>query len=129
VKEKIVSAIVTLGLLLAVFACGGLQKPVSVEGRQNVVHMTTSDFKFEPNNISTRVGDTITFRIENTSGSTHNFTLVDPEGNTMQSIDIPPKQSVDVTATFSKAGTYKFHCNKTGHSQLGMKGQVVALKD
>ena len=128
-KEKIVFAIGTLGLLLLLSACGSLQKPVSVEGRQNVVHMSASDFKFEPNNMSTRVGDTITFRIENTSGSTHNFTLVDPEGNTMQSIDIPPKQSVDVTATFSKAGTYRFYCNKTGHSQLGMKGQVVALED
>ncbi|HME44127.1 MAG TPA: cupredoxin domain-containing protein [Syntrophorhabdales bacterium] len=128
-KEKMVFAIVTLGLLLLLSTCGGLQKPVSVEGRQNVVHMSASDFKFEPNNISTRVGDTITFRIENTSGSMHNFTLVDPEGNTMQGIDILPKQSVDVTATFSKAGTYKFHCNKTGHSQLGMKGQVVALED
>ena len=128
-KEKIVFAIGTLGLLLLLSACGSLQKPVSVEGRQNVVHMSASDFKFEPNNMSTRVGDTITFRIENTSGSMHNFTLVDPEGNTMQSIDIPPKQSVDVTATLSKAGIYKFYCNKTGHSQLGMKGQVVALED
>ncbi len=88
--------------------------------------MTARDFKFEPNNIVTRTGDTITIVIENTSGTTHNFTLKDVEGNTMRNIDIPAKESITVTVTFTKPGTYRFECNKVGHSTLGMKGQIVA---
>ena len=125
-KKNMSLAISVLGPILLVFACSHLQKPVAVEDRQNAIEMTASDFKFEPNNIVTKAGNTITFRIQNTSGTTHNFTLTDPEGDITQNVDIPSKQSIEVTATFSKPGTYQFHCNKIGHSELGMKGQVVA---
>jgi len=64
--------------------------------------MTASDFKFEPNNITARVGTAITFRINNTSGITHNFTLKDPDGENMKSIDIPARESVEVHAAFAK---------------------------
>jgi plastocyanin len=122
----LIFVIAAFGLALVVSACARLQKPVVIEDGHNVFQMTAGDFKFEPNNITTKAGDSITFRIQNTSDSTHNFTLTDPEGNSMQNVDIPPKQSIKVTATFSKPGIYKFHCNKPGHSALGMTGQVVA---
>ena len=124
-KQKIFFAAVC-GLIGMLTACGSLQNQVRIEGREAIVPMTASDFKFQPNNIATRTGETITFRIQNTSGTTHNFTLKEPDGTTIRNVDIPPGQSVDVTVTFSKAGTYPFDCNKTGHATLGMKGQVVA---
>jgi plastocyanin len=125
-KKRSLFVLAGFSLLIIVSACAHLQAPISAEEGRNVVEMTVSDFKFEPNNITARPGATITFRIHNVSGTTHNFTLKDPDGSMMQNVDIPPKGSVDVKATFSKAGTYTFHCNKTGHSELGMKGQVVA---
>jgi plastocyanin len=121
--------LIGLPLLVLLAACAHLQAPVSVEQKGGVIEMTASDFKFEPNNIAARTGDTITFRIHNVTGATHNFTLKSPDSSVMQSVDIPPKGSVDVKAAFSKAGTYHFYCNKTGHSELGMKGQVVAAGD
>jgi plastocyanin len=125
-KKRMLLFVAALGLALLLASCTHLQSPVAAGEKQNVVEMTASDFKFQPNNITTRTGDAITFKIRNTSGSTHNFTLTDPDGNPLRNVDISPGQSVDVTITFSKPGTYTFHCNRIGHSELGMKGQVVA---
>ncbi len=125
-KEKNIGRIVVIGMLLLISACASLQEPLSAERAENTIRMTATNFKFQPNNIMTRVGDTITFAIKNTSGTTHNFSLMDPTGNTIRNIDIPAGESVDVTVTFSKAGIYPFQCNKTGHSTLGMKGRVTA---
>ncbi len=116
-------------LVILIAACTHLQPPISAEEGRGVVEMTAGNFKFEPNNITARTGATITFRIQDLSGTTHNFTLKDPDGSIMQSVDIPPNGAVRVKATFSKAGTYQFYCNKAGHSELGMKGQVVTTND
>ncbi len=128
-KKRILLFVAALGLTLLLASCTHLQSPVAADEKQNVIQMTASDFKFQPNNITTRTGDAITLKIQNTSGSTHNFTLTDPDDNPLRNVDISPGQSVEVTITFSKPGTYKFHCNKTGHSGLGMKGQVVASEN
>ncbi len=125
-KSAAVCLVFGMGLLLLLGSCSRLQKPVSAEGSQETIQMTAGDFKFQPNNITTRAGNTLTFRIQNVSGTAHNFTLKSPDGKTMQSVDIPARQSVEVKATFAQPGTYKFDCNKPGHSELGMKGQVVA---
>ncbi len=117
---------VALVILALVPACARLQTPIAAEQRQNVIPMTASDFKFQPNNIETSAGNTIKFQIQNTSGASHNFTIKDPDGKTLQNVDIPVKKSVEVDVTFEKPGTYKFYCGKAGHSELGMQGQVVA---
>ncbi len=125
-KVVVAGSVFVVAVLLLVNACWRLQKPVSVEGAGQTVPMTASDFTFQPNNITTRAGSTLTFRIQNTSGTAHNFTLKNPDGTTMQSVDIPAKQTVEVKAVFPEPGSYKFDCNKPGHAALGMKGQVVA---
>jgi plastocyanin len=119
------STVIVLAAVISLCACTHMQAPVSAESAGRVIDMTASDFKFEPNNITARVGTAITFRINNTSGITHNFTLKGPDGENMKSIDIPARESVEVHAAFAKPGTYKFKCDKTGHSELGMQGQVV----
>lgn len=124
-KPRNLSIIVIFAVLISVWACTHLQPPVSAESTGKVIEMTASDFKFEPNNITARTGASLTFKIKNVSGTTHNFTLKDPDGKTMKSVDLPPRQTVELSAAFAKPGTYKFTCNKTGHTELGMKGQVV----
>ncbi len=124
-KKGLVACCAFVVVLFLMNACGRLQKPVSAEGAGETIQMTASDFKFQPNNITTRAGNTVTFRIRNMTGTTHNFTLRSPDGKTMQSVDLPAKQTVEVKAAFPQPGTYKFDCNKPGHSELGMKGQVV----
>ncbi len=124
-KKKGVLIMVALGFAVLISSCAHLQTPVRVEGGRNLVEMTARAFKFQPNNVATGAGESILFRIQNVTGTSHNFTLKDPEGGTIQSVDIPGKQSVDIRATFPRTGVYKFYCAKIGHSELGMKGQVV----
>lgn len=124
--RKTIPGIVYICLFLVSFAaCARLQKPVDVHHSGRVILMTASDFKFEPNNITTRAGNSLTFSIMNVSPNSHNFTLTDPDGKIMKDVDIARQQSVQVDADFPVPGTYKFFCDKTGHSELGMKGQVV----
>ena len=115
-----------LALIVSLWACSHLQTPVIAEGQETTIEMTAGNFKFEPNNITTRTGSKLTFNIKNISGTLHNFTLKDPNGVIIQNIDIPPEQSVQVKIAFPQSGSYTFYCNKTGHTGLGMKGQVVA---
>ena len=114
-----------IALVVSLWACSHLQTPVSAEGQETTIEMTAGNFKFEPNNITTRTGNKLTFNIKNISGTLHNFTLKDPNGVIMQNIDIPPEKSVQIKIAFPQPGNYTFHCNKTGHTGLGMKGQVV----
>ena len=92
-----------LALIVSLWACSHLQTPVSAEGQETTIEMTAGNFKFEPNNITTRTGSKLTFNIKNISGTLHNFTLKDPNGVIIQNIDIPPEQSVQVKIAFPES--------------------------
>jgi len=118
-----------LVLILTVLfsACAGLQTQVTVDhSRKKVrtVSMKASNFNFEPNNILTYRGDTIKFEVENIGSSEHNFTIADPTGNVLQSVDIPAGKTVNIAVNFSETGIYHFHCDEFLHSFFGMKGQI-----
>lgn len=125
--KRYVTLLLVAGLALTCLSfCSRLQKPVAVESKkENVIAMKADDYKFEPNNLQTRQGDTITFKIENVSGKTHNFTIKDPQGKTVKNVDLPSKQTIEVTVPFTQTGKYDFHCDKPLHSSFGMKGQVT----
>jgi plastocyanin len=119
-----VTVVSILSFLFA--ACAGLQRQVTVDHATHprTVTMKASNFKFEPNNILTYRGDTINFKVENVSDSEHNFTIADPAGDVLQSVDIPAEKTVDISVTFSEAGIYHFHCDEFMHSFFGMRGLV-----
>ena len=117
-------------LTLLFSACAGLQRQVTVDHSRKgrTVTMKASNFKFEPNNILTYRGDRIKFEVENVSSSEHNFTITDPAGNVLQSVDIPAGKTVDIAVNFSETGIYHFHCDEFLHSFFGMKGQVEVVE-
>ncbi len=106
-------------------ACAARQPLVTVgPGKGQAVAITASDFKFVPNNIKAYKGDVLLLKIENTSGTGHNFTIKDPGGNTLQSVPLPSKETVTVKVELADSGTYEFYCDKPLHSTLGMKGWI-----
>ena len=115
-----------IGVILAVAACASQQPQVTLGQAKGEVtlEMKASDFKFEPNNVKAYKGDVIVFRIENTSGSGHNFTITDPKGNTLQSVSLPSKETTTAKVPLAEAGTYGFYCDKPMHSGFGMKGSI-----
>jgi plastocyanin len=94
---------------------------------EKILAVKASSFKFEPNNIKAYTGDVILLRIENVSGSSHNFTINNPQGQLIQSSDLPAGKVTDVRVTLPEKGIYDFYCNKPFHSAFGMKGRIEAV--
>jgi uncharacterized cupredoxin-like copper-binding protein len=113
-------------ILMLAGSCASRQPLVTIApvGGETVVGMKASDFKFVPNNIRAYKGDVLLLRIENTSDTGHNFTIQDPEENTLHSVPLPPKETVTVRVELSETGTYEFYCNRPFHAALGMKGWI-----
>jgi len=122
-KQALMSCLILLCLLSA---CAGLQQQVTIEAveGEKVLGVKASSFKFEPNNIKALRGDVITLKVENISEAGHNFTIADPQGKTIQSVDLPPKKTIEFKVTLSENGTYNFYCDKLFHGLFGMKGQI-----
>jgi len=117
-------------VFLAFTACAS-QQPIVTMGPAKgeiVLPMKASSFSFEPNNIKAYRGDVIVLKIENISGSGHNFTIKDPQGKTLQDVGLPSKETVTVKVPLSETGTYEFYCDKPFHSSSGMKGQLVVVQ-
>jgi|MudIll2142460700_1097286.scaffolds.fasta_scaffold256957_2 plastocyanin len=115
-------------LLLAVCASFQPQVALSEESSEKVVELKADSFKFEPNNIKISEGETVLFRIENISNSTHNFTIKDPQKQILKSEALPAKKTTDIKVSFAEPGVYEFYCDKPFHSSFGMKGQVEVAK-
>lgn len=90
--------------------------------------MEASSFDFKPNYIQAHQGDRIVFEIKNVSDSEHDFTIKNPRGEILKSVDLPPHATVNVPIAVDEAGTYPFYCDKPFHSSLGMKGKVEVLQ-
>ncbi len=121
---------VWLTLLSLITACAGLQTQVTVgqEKGEKELAIKAGSFKFQPNNIKAYAEDILMLKVENISGTKHNFTIKDPQGRIIQNIDLPAKKTVEVRVTLSETGTYTFYCDKPFHSLFGMKGHIEVLK-
>ena len=124
-------ATVLLVTLLVIGACAGSQEMVKVtEGveTEKKVDMRAINFKFEPSVIQARKGDTISLEITNTASSEHNFTIKNPGGRIMKTVDLLADQTKTVKVSLEEPGNYEFYCNKPFHPTLGMKGHFEVIR-
>ncbi len=124
------SVMICLGLVFILSACAGLQQQMMVgsAGGEKTITMEASSFKFMPNNMKAHQGDEILIKITNVSDVGHDFTIKNPRGEVIKSVDLPSKQTVEVKINLADAGEYTFYCDKPFHSSFGMKGQIEAVK-
>ena len=129
---KTMSEVFVLWTVMAMLltGCASLQPQVALSEKESekVVELKAESFKFGPNNIKAFEGDTILFRIENSSGSVHNFTITNPQQQLIKSVALPSKETVEIKISFAEPGVYEFYCDKPLHSSFGMKGQVEVVK-
>jgi plastocyanin len=121
--------ITCLSLLFILSACASLQQQVTVSSVQgmNMITMEADSFKFTPNNIKAHQGEEIAIKIVNIADAGHDFTIKDPQGRIIKSVDLPSKQTTEIRITLSEAGEYNFYCDKPFHSSFGMKGQIEVV--
>ncbi len=116
----------SMALLFLSLSCAGLPpqaEAVAAQG-EKTMDMKAGSYKLEPNNIKANQGDTIVLNITNISGKQHNFTIKDPGGKILQSVELLPNKTEHVKISLPERGTYNFYCNKPFHSTLGMKGRI-----
>jgi plastocyanin len=57
----------------------------------------------------------------------HNITVKSPAGKVFKSADLPANSTTKVDLTLSEKGAYEFHCDKTMHTTMGMKGVIEVV--
>jgi plastocyanin len=119
-----------VGLVLVLASCGGDGgydsggSPPPGGGPTTGVTIVPSaasqqDNAFDPNPLTVAVGDTVTWT--NTDGTQHTVTS-DAPGTELDSGLIAPSGTYE--HTFTTAGTFNYHCSRTGHQ---MTGTIVVM--
>jgi plastocyanin len=126
-RSALLGAFIILALVGA--GCAGQREPkkMTAAAGKKTLAMTASNFKFEPSVIQALMGDTLVFKISNASSLAHNFTIKDPLGQIIESVELPPNKSVSVEIPLRDTGAYEFYCDKPFHATMGMKGHVEVL--
>lgn len=109
--KKIVLIFAFLSLLLG--AC-------SSTGRQEV-DLVGKDFRFTPDVIQVKEGDTVVINFSNPDSVPHLIYLPEYE----QHIGLPPGNEFTLEFVADKPGTFEFICNVPGHFEAGMIGQLI----
>jgi plastocyanin len=123
------SVLVVLVIIAALAGCASRGKgqstaaPMSSGG--NIIEIEASSYKFSPNVIRVEKPGLLAIEIKNVSGSEHNFTLQDPGAKKIESVKLNPHCSAIINVELSQPGVYKFYCNRTFHSTLGMNGKII----
>ncbi|HEY1630416.1 MAG TPA: cupredoxin domain-containing protein [Rhizomicrobium sp.] len=100
------------------------------------IDVTLTNFAFSPDALSLKAGTAYRLHLVNDSTSSHNFAAKDffaassiasaDAGKVKDgAIEVDKKQTVDVTVTPSRAGTYDLNCTHFMHTMFGMKGQIT----
>jgi uncharacterized cupredoxin-like copper-binding protein len=120
----------------------GFGSPADPGDADRTVEIDASDeFFFDPADLTVTVGETITFRVVNDGSLTHDFTLGDQATQDEHEaemaemgemahdqpnvVTIPAGETMEITWTFTEAGTVLIGCHQPGHYAAGMKGLVT----
>ena len=115
-----------LGLLLLVPACGGDDEGGGDEGAPpsgEVVDVTLRDFTIEPSTINVEPG-TYTFHVVNDGATVHALEVEGPSGE-VETSDLEPGDSADLTVDLGEDGEFEMYCPVDGHKDRGMEGRVA----
>jgi plastocyanin len=89
------------------------------------------DYRFAPDEITVRAGETVQLQLTNTDSLTpHNFTLKAENAGLDVDTDVSAGKTETADITPRVPGTYKFYCNKKllffkSHRDRGMEGTLI----
>jgi uncharacterized cupredoxin-like copper-binding protein len=87
------------------------------------VEIVLGDFTVEPSAIVVDPGS-YTFRVVNEGGQTHALEIEGPAGE-VETGDLAPGESADLTVDLSEPGEYELYCPVDGHRGQGMEGTIT----
>ncbi len=119
-------------LMVIVLGLAGCATAQSVQTAETLpsggqaINVEVVSFAFRPNVIEVTAGSPLKLIAHNTSGVTHNITILSQTNEPLKSVDVPAGQTVTVEVTLPAPGRYVFYCNKPMHRTFGMEGTFVA---
>ncbi len=136
----IVGLIATLALVFTVAGCAPATTAPSARltapatEAPGTLTILLTDFAFSPDHITLRTGEPIRLRLVNQSSGGHDFSAPTffaassfPAGSMAPAggaIEVGSKQTVEITLTPRKAGTYSVECTHFLHSLFGMTATI-----
>ena len=93
----------------------------AMEGKVKTFTVEGSPFKFAPNVIRVKKGDTVRITFKN-AGGIHDFVIEEFDVATEQ---LAAGASETVEFTVEKAGTFEFYCSVANHRAMGMTGSLI----
>jgi len=116
-----------LACLIAFLGCAHQKTSYSAPGgpQPQVVPMTASSFRFEPDEILAQTGARLLLKVTNSAGIDHNLTVEDPQGDVLLDLTLPAGRTSSAELRLSQPGVYRFYCDKPMHNTLGMTGRIV----
>lgn len=134
-KRILIILAVLFSLILV--SCGG----GSNKGPSTKIHVTMTDFQFQPSQFTIPAGQEITFDATNNGAVVHNFVIMKlgtSAGPSFGDEDVPnvywqtqlePGASVNTSFTApSEPGDYEVVCKTEGHIAAGMVARMTVVK-
>ena len=106
-------------------ACGGEEGAAEDDAGSDatVVDVALGEFTIEPSAIEVEPGS-YTFHVVNDGGAVHALEIEGPSGE-VETEDLEPGASADLTVDFSEDGSYEIYCPVGDHRDRGMEGSIT----
>lgn len=88
------------------------------------LELTLDDYRFDPSDVTLVAGTRLVLMARNRAGRVHNVTILDADGRTLVSVDVPPRGEQRIDLTPERPGVYPLYCHELGHRSLGMQGVI-----
>jgi plastocyanin len=134
VQEKENGWLATVGLGLGILIClllfglviarMGLLNGLVKGGETAVpgtINLTAREMRFGQDGIHLKVGQTVTFTLDNNDLYAHSFDADEFDIHTA----MPANSQVTASFTATRPGTFDFYCGVPGHQQAGMVGKII----
>jgi plastocyanin len=95
------------------------------------INITADSYKFEPDTITVKTGQPVTFNVTNKAWLIpHNLIVKAPEAGIDIKIEVRPGKTASATFTPTTPGTYEVYCGKEPpfgktHKERGMHGKLI----
>lgn len=123
-KPLFAIAAAALVILLAGTACqsppAAADQPAA--GQPATITVVTTEFKFQPEVLTVRVGDRVRVTLDNSQGVLQHDML---QSDLKIHAEVQPGKKVTFEFTPAQAGTFDLVCSVPGHKEAGMTGKLV----
>ena len=123
-KQLLATAVMALAILLGGTACQSQSAAAGqpAAGQPATITVVTTEFKFQPEVLTVRVGERVRVTLDNSQGVLKHDML---QSDLNIHAEVEPGKKATFEFTPTRAGTFDLVCSVPGHKEAGMTGKLV----